>query len=100
MDIQNQKRRNGQSYQHAFSTCSQLPLLSLIHFQTNVWQELLLAAIGEQFSKYMAEGDDVCGVSVRIRGFDNSIQIWNEDSELHSKSLVSTITLSLLCCYW
>ena len=28
-------------------------------------------------------GDDVCGVSVRIRGHDNNvIQIWNQDSEL------------------
>lgn len=34
-------------------------------------------------------GDDVCGVSVRIRGFDqNVIQIWNQDSEMHSKSSV------------
>ena len=34
-------------------------------------------------------GDDVCGVSVRIRGFDqNVIQIWNENSELHSKATV------------
>jgi len=37
----------------------------------------------------MAEGDCVCGVSVRIRGFNQDIlQIWNQDSELHSKSTV------------
>ena len=34
----------------------------------------------------------MCGVSVRIRGFDqNIIQIWNMDSELHSKSTVSKL---------
>ena len=60
------------------------------HTQANVWQELLLAAVGEQFSDCVAENDDICGVSVRIRGFDqNVIQIWNQDSELHSKSSVS-----------
>ncbi|CAI8030044.1 Eukaryotic translation initiation factor 4E type 3 [Geodia barretti] len=54
-----------------------------------VWQEVLLAAIGEQFLHNMDTGDDVCGVSVRIRGFDhNVIQIWNMDSEQHSKSSV------------
>ena len=37
-------------------------------------------------------GDDVCGVSVRIRGFDqNVIQIWNMDSELHTKSSVRNL---------
>jgi len=53
-----------------------------------VWQELLLAAIGEQFSDCVAEGDDVCGVSVRIRFDQNVIQIWNQESELHHKATV------------
>ena len=56
----------------------------------------MLAAIGEQFSDCMAEGDDICGVSVRIRGYDNSIHIWNEDSEEHSKSLVSIHNIALV----
>ena len=44
-------------------------------------------------------GDDVCGVSVRIRGFDhNVIQIWNMDSEQHSKSSVSLYPVSLFVC--
>ena len=54
-----------------------------------MWQELLLAAIGEQFSECMAPGDCVCGVSVRIKGYDqDAVQIWNEDSELHYKATV------------
>ena len=62
------------------------------HKKAMVWQELLLATVGEQFSDSVADSDDVCGVSVRIRGFDqNVIQIWNQDSELHSKSSVSNV---------
>ncbi len=58
--------------------------------QTKVWQELLLAAVGEQFVESVDDGDSVCGVSVRIRGFDQDIvQIWNQDSELHTKATVS-----------
>ncbi|CAF1518327.1 unnamed protein product, partial [Adineta steineri] len=41
-----------------------------------VWQELCLAAIGEQFS--VIEGDDVVGVSVQSRdGPQDLVQIWN-----------------------
>ena len=55
-----------------------------------VWQELLLAAIGEQFSECMAEDDEICGISVKIRGFGaNTIQIWNIDSEKHLDARVS-----------
>ncbi|XP_064400992.1 eukaryotic translation initiation factor 4E type 3-like [Halichondria panicea] len=53
---------------------------------TKVWQELLLAAVGEQFSECVGGGDCVCGVSVRIRGFDQDIvQIWNEDMPVRAR---------------
>ncbi|CAF3374421.1 unnamed protein product [Rotaria socialis] len=43
-----------------------------------VWQELCLAAIGEQFS--VIEGDDVVGVSVQSRdGPQDLVQIWNSN---------------------
>ncbi|CAF1012924.1 unnamed protein product [Rotaria sordida] len=43
-----------------------------------VWQELCLAAIGEQFS--VIEGDDVVGVSVQSRdGLQDLVQIWNSN---------------------
>jgi len=53
-----------------------------------VWQELLLAAIGEQLSDCMADGDEIGGLSVSSRDRDNLIQIWNTNSQLHEKSTI------------
>lgn len=52
-----------------------------------VWQELCLAAIGEQFS--VIEGDDVVGISVQSRdGAADLVQIWNSNpSEEAQKSI-------------
>jgi hypothetical protein len=54
----------------------------------NVWQELLLAAIGEQFMNCMATGDDIVGLSVSVRERDDIIQIWNRDSRLSENSTI------------
>mgnify|MGYP001953091348 CR=1 FL=1 len=41
-----------------------------------IWQELCLAAIGEQFS--VVDGDDIVGISVQARDMQPAIvQIWN-----------------------
>ena len=53
-----------------------------------IWQELLLAAIGEQLTLSVDADDEICGVSVRIRYDSDVIQIWHQDSELHSKATV------------
>jgi len=45
--------------------------------QPRVWRDLLLAAIGEQFTDVMAPGDDVVGLSVSPRERDDLLQIWN-----------------------
>ena len=55
------------------------------------WQELLLAAIGEQFSECVHPDDEICGVSVRIRFDSDVIQIWNKDAHLHAHATVSTV---------
>ncbi|GIY56508.1 eukaryotic translation initiation factor 4E type 3-B [Caerostris extrusa] len=60
------------------------------HFKTEkkdspcVWKELLLAAIGEQFLKYLSKGDYICGVSVTAREKDDIIQLWNNDASVGS----------------
>lgn len=51
-------------------------------WQPRVWQEVLLAAIGDQFSGVVEEGDRVVGVSMSIRERDDILQIWNNDSSL------------------
>lgn len=53
-----------------------------------VWKELLLAAIGEQFTEDVAQGNEVCGVSVCVRDKDDILQIWNVDSRLSEGSTV------------
>lgn len=46
------------------------------------WKELLLATIGEQFSDYLSDGDEVCGISVSIRNVDDVIMVWNKRTDL------------------
>eukprot|EP01094_Clydonella_sp_ATCC50884_P005077 TRINITY_DN1405_c0_g1_i1.p1 TRINITY_DN1405_c0_g1~~TRINITY_DN1405_c0_g1_i1.p1 ORF type:complete len:216 (+),score=76.30 TRINITY_DN1405_c0_g1_i1:53-649(+) len=49
----------------------------------NVWKELLLAAIGEQFSEITdkTEGDDISGVTVSTRFYDDLVTVWNKRSD-------------------
>ncbi|XP_043686261.1 eukaryotic translation initiation factor 4E type 3-like isoform X1 [Vespula pensylvanica] len=59
-----------------------------------IWQEVVLAAIGEQFAECVAEGDEVCGVTVSIRDREDLIQvflfsfIWNVNAALASKATI------------
>jgi hypothetical protein len=47
---------------------------------TRIWQELLLAAIGEQFADCTADDDDVVGISIKGRDTESQFQIWNENA--------------------
>lgn len=53
-----------------------------------VWKELLLAAIGEQFSDCLAEGDEISGISISIRERDDILHIWNTKALLHEQANV------------
>ncbi|EDV25828.1 expressed hypothetical protein [Trichoplax adhaerens] len=63
----------------------------------DVWRELLLASIGEQFSKDLKPYDDICGVSISIREKSDVVQIWhanaNNKENFITYQLLPTITL-------
>lgn len=65
-------------------------------FQSRVWKELLLAAIGEQFEGHLAPGDEVCGISVSVRERDDLLQIWNYDCSLTNQATVMKKVHSLV----
>ncbi|XP_076469070.1 eukaryotic translation initiation factor 4E type 3-like isoform X2 [Babylonia areolata] len=63
---------------------------------SEVWQELLMAAIGAQLDGCMAEDDEVSGVSVCLREREDIIQVWNVRADLEKESTIVAKILSLV----
>ncbi len=53
-----------------------------------MWKELLLAAIDEQFTDFLGDSDDICGLSFSPREKDDLFQIWNINSKAVETSRV------------
>ncbi|EEB12076.1 eukaryotic translation initiation factor 4E-1, putative [Pediculus humanus corporis] len=53
---------------------------------SKVWKELILAAIGEQFSESITEEDEICGLTVSVREKFDTVKIWNSKAELESQA--------------
>lgn len=59
-----------------------------------VWQELCLAAIGEQFS--VIDDDDVVGISVQSRdGPQDLVQVWNSNPSEQAQKVIDEKVCSL-----
>ena len=57
------------------------------------WLEGVLAVIGEQFDGALADGDDICGISLNKKRDDNTLEFWNKKwSEAGIESLKNRIT--------
>lgn len=54
-----------------------------------------MACIGEQFATVLAKGDDICGLTVSVRQYDNIIQLWNRDANGHTEALFAKIKATL-----
>jgi len=52
------------------------------------WKELVLAAIGEQFSPVIDADDDICGITVSVRHFDNIVEVWNANSRANTQLIL------------
>uniref|UniRef100_A0A8D8L7V0 Eukaryotic translation initiation factor 4E type 3-B n=1 Tax=Cacopsylla melanoneura TaxID=428564 RepID=A0A8D8L7V0_9HEMI len=65
-------------------------------FSEMVWQELLLAAIGEQLTDVVSKEDQVLGLTISVRDGSDIIQIWNSDASLASQTDMEKWVKSLL----
>lgn len=63
-----------------------------------VWRDLCLAAIGENFYEALRPGDAINGITVSIRRSDVVIQVWNKlaEEEPENKRIINHIISSVL----
>ena len=51
----------------------------------------MLAAIGEQFGPVLSNEDDICGVTVSLRQYDNIIEVWNANASANVNAVLARI---------
>eukprot|EP00005_Dracoamoeba_jomungandri_P004686 CAMPEP_0174258300 /NCGR_PEP_ID=MMETSP0439-20130205/7315_1 /TAXON_ID=0 /ORGANISM="Stereomyxa ramosa, Strain Chinc5" /LENGTH=217 /DNA_ID=CAMNT_0015341755 /DNA_START=31 /DNA_END=684 /DNA_ORIENTATION=- len=57
----------------------------------NVWKELVLAVIGEQFDPVMGDSDEICGLTISIRQYDDIIRLWTNNASAKTQALLSKV---------
>jgi len=57
----------------------------------HVWKELVLAVIGEQFEPVIASGDEISGLTVSIRQYDDIFRLWNTCANSKTPNLLTRI---------
>eukprot|EP01110_Echinostelium_bisporum_P012950 TRINITY_DN808_c0_g1_i1.p1 TRINITY_DN808_c0_g1~~TRINITY_DN808_c0_g1_i1.p1 ORF type:complete len:219 (+),score=50.04 TRINITY_DN808_c0_g1_i1:139-795(+) len=55
------------------------------------WKELVLASIGEQFGPVLSNDDDICGVTVSLRQYDNLIEVWNSNASSNVNAILARV---------
>ncbi|XP_063235203.1 eukaryotic translation initiation factor 4E type 3-like [Bacillus rossius redtenbacheri] len=63
---------------------------------SRVWKELLVAVIGESFADCLADGDEICGVSVTVREKDDLVQVWNKLAKMADDATILAAIQRLL----
>jgi len=63
-------------------------LFSVTTLRNEVWKELVLAAIGEQFAPVLVENDDINGITVSVRQAYDIIQVWNRIADESAQSKI------------
>jgi len=58
---------------------------------TLAWKELVLAAVGEQFGPVLSNDDDICGVTVSVRQYDNIIEVWNSNASSNVNAILARV---------
>ncbi|CAG8713109.1 3035_t:CDS:2, partial [Ambispora leptoticha] len=53
-----------------------------------VWRELLMLLIGEQFEEFVSVDDDIFGLTVSSRYNSDIFTIWNKNANVHEESNV------------
>src|SRR5690606_33848419 len=56
-----------------------------------VWKELVLAVIGEQFEPVIASGDEISGLTVSVRQYDDIVRLWNTCANAKTPNLLNRI---------